>query len=67
MLTARAPRARAPTAATAFTPVLMARRREGSYGTWKAEARNAQCIPRCTVTSAQSVYDETEWIADQAA
>ena len=53
------PSATTPRAATAFTPVLMARRRDGSYGTLKAFARNAQCIARCTTTSPQSVYDET--------
>ena len=53
------PSATTPRAATAFTPVLMARRRDGSYGTLNAFARNAQCIARCTTTSAQSVYDDT--------
>ena len=67
LFTAMTPRASAPTAAAACTPVLMARRRDGSYGTRKADAKNAQCMPRWIATSAQSVYDEAACTAFQVA
>ena len=67
LFTAMTPRANAPTAAAACTPVLMARRRDGSYGTRKADAKNAQCMPRWIATSAQSVYDEAACTAFQVA